>query len=96
MITNPLTWTSSEEPAPIELNQGVLLEDMRKLYPSGADAQIEGRILWVNHLNFPGALFVKNMSKNYHVGDINLFWMNIRANLRTKSRAFSQLSIQKN
>ena len=85
MVTNPLTWTTTEERAPASLNKGVVLKDLDRTYPASADATISGRVLWVSSLNFPGGFLIRR--KNLHIGDINLFWMNIRENtaLRVKS-----------
>ncbi len=85
MVTNPLTWTTTEERAPASLNKGVVLKSLDKTYPASADAAISGRVLWVSSLNFPGGFLIRR--KNLHIGDINLFWMNIRENtaLRVKS-----------
>lgn len=86
MVTNPLTWTTTSEYAPASLNMGVMLKDPSKLYPGGADARINGRILSVKNINFPGSFLVQR--KNLHIGDINLFWMNIRQNTLTRTKAY--------
>jgi hypothetical protein len=86
MVTNPLTWTTTEEYAPASLNKGVMLKDPSKLYPHSADAKINGRVLSVKEINFPGSFLIRR--KNLHIGDINLFWMNIRENTKTRVRNF--------
>ncbi len=86
MVTNPLTWTTTEEYAPASLNKGVMLKDPSKLYLNGADAKINGRVLSVREINFPGSFLIRR--KNLHIGDINLFWMNIRENTMTRVRNF--------
>lgn len=88
MVTNPLTWTSSDgQPAPDSLNDGAVLTRFDRVYRHAADARIHDRILWVSELHFPGSLLVRK-KKNLHVGDINLYYVNIRENARTRVNAF--------
>jgi len=87
MITNPLTWSSlPNEEAPTSLNKGAVLTKFDKLFYKAADARIHDRVLWVSELNFPGSFLVRK--KNLHVGDINLFWMNIRDNCTTRVSSY--------
>lgn len=85
-VTNPLTWDTSGTFAPRELNKGAIVRDFNKIHPRAADAQIQERILWVDKLRFPGQLLLQ--TKNYHAGDINLFYVNIRQNLQARIHAF--------
>jgi hypothetical protein len=85
-VTNPLTWTMSEQPASRRLNKGGILINFNKIVPHVAGARIHNGILWVPRLHFPGSMLY--MKKNYHVGDINLFYLNIRENVRTRIRCF--------
>jgi hypothetical protein len=86
MVTNPLTWTTNSEPAPRSLNAGAVLRKFNKLYPMVADATVNKKVLWIDEIKFPGSVFLK--MKNYHIGDINLFYMNIRKNLRQRVASF--------
>ncbi|MGZ5248043.1 MAG: DUF3089 domain-containing protein, partial [Flavitalea sp.] len=86
MVTNPLTWTTTEEPARASLNKGVVLKDLDKTFPAAADATISGKVLWVSSLNFPYGFLIRR--KNLHIGDINLFWMNIRENTALRVRSY--------
>lgn len=77
-VTNPLSWTTNSTLAPKELNEGAVLLKYEKIYPELADAQVENGVLWVHKPKFPGSfLYTK---KNYHVADLNFFWMNVRKN----------------
>lgn len=87
-VTNPLTWTTQPDYAPYALNQGSVLQKFNKLYRQVADAQIEKSILWTSRLHFPGSFWFR--TKNYHVGDINLFYLNIRTNLRQRVEQFKK------
>ena len=87
-VTNPITWTITEEYAPKELNAGGILSDFNKLVPHVNDAWIHENVLWVHKPHFPGSFFFR--TRNYHIGDINLFYMNVRQNIRARIRAYSK------
>jgi len=90
-VTNPLTWTTSDEPAPKSLNQGAVLFKFNHVLPQIADAQIHDGILWTHKPHFPGSIFY--LTRNYHIGDINLFYVNIRENIRTRIKAYRQTHV---
>jgi hypothetical protein len=83
-VVNPLTWTTTEAYAPRDLNQGavVFTKDFNKVVYKLVDAQVHDGVLWVHRPHFPGSFLYR--SKNYHIGDINLFYVNIRNNVRTR------------
>ena len=85
-VTNPLTWKTDETYAPSSLNQGGVLRDFNKINKHVTDAQVHENYLWVKKPTFRGSLFYR--SKNYHIGDINLFYLNIRSNIQTRIRLF--------
>jgi hypothetical protein len=85
-ISNPLTWTLTEEYAAQALNLGGVLLKFNRVQPQVADAQIHDDILWTRKPRFPGSIFY--LTKNYHIGDINLFYVNIRENIRARVKAF--------
>jgi hypothetical protein len=43
-------------------------------------------VLWISKPKFPGAFLLK--TKNYHVGDINLFYRSIQENIESRKRAY--------
>ncbi len=88
IVTNPLTWTNSDEYAPKELNLGGVLIKFNQISPHVADAQIHKNILWLNKPHFQGSFFFR--TTNYHVGDINLFYMNIRENVHGRIAAYKR------
>lgn len=78
-VTNPLTWTTGTEYAPRKLNKGSLLTQFNRLYKQTTDAQIDNGFLYINKPKFPWSfLFFK---RNYHIADINLYYINIRENV---------------
>lgn len=85
-VTNPLTWTLTDEYAPPSLNKGGVLLNFNKLKPAVVDAQIHGNVLWSSKPKFFGNILLKK--KNYHIGDINLFYTNIRSNVKTRIKMF--------
>jgi hypothetical protein len=87
-VCNPLTWTTDTVYAPHSLNLGAVLTKFNRIVPEAADAEIHHDFLWIHKPHYPGSLFY--FSRNYHIGDINLFYVNIRQNLRTRIRSFSQ------
>lgn len=86
IVVNPLTWTTTEEYAGTELNKGGVLRQFNKVIPGVVSAQVHGNILWTSKPDMPGKILL--IQKNYHIGDINLFYVNIRENVRTRIGAF--------
>lgn len=89
VVINPLTWAADTVFAPASLNKGGILLKFNKLVKHIVSAQVYQNVLWTSKPDFFGKLFLT--SKNYHVGDINLFYMNIRENIRTRVNAFLKL-----
>src|SRR5256714_552157 len=85
-VTNPLNWTTGGDYAGYDLNKGAVLKKFNKLYPHVTDAQIHNSILWSNRPKFPGSFLYR--VNNYHIGDINLFYLSIRENMQTRIRSF--------
>lgn len=88
-VTNPLTWNTTEIYAPYKLNKGGVITNFNKLRTGITNAQVHGGVLWIGRPHLPGS-FLLNM-KNFHVGDINLFYLNIRENVRQRTRAYDSL-----
>jgi hypothetical protein len=86
VVINPLTWTTTLDFAPSILNKGGILRNFNHVVPHAVSAQIHNNILWSSKPDVPGKIFYTQ--KNYHVGDINLFYMNIRENISARISAF--------
>jgi len=84
IVTNPLTWDTNAGIAVKAKNIGGILKNFNKLRPGVVNAEIRGNILWSSKPAFFGSFLIRQ--KNYHVGDINLFYANIRQNVRTRIR----------
>lgn len=86
VVINPLTWTSDTLPITAAQNKGGVLLKFNKVVPKVVSAQIHGNVLWSSKPNVFGKIFFNK--KNYHAGDINLFYLNIRENVRERIGAF--------
>ncbi len=86
IVVNPLTWSIDTLYAPAELNTGAVLRKFNKVSPHAVDAQVHENILWASKPKFFGSMFLT--SSNFHIGDINLFYNNIRQNVLTRIKLF--------
>ena len=87
-VTNPLTWRTDSMYAPRTLNEGSVLFKFNKLYRHTTDAQISNGLLYVRRPKFPWSFLY--FTRNYHIGDINLFYLNIRENVGQRIRSFKR------
>lgn len=79
---NPLSWTTDSEYVSVDKNLGGVLRNFKKIRPQLSDAQNADGMLWINKLNFFWG-FLLNWDR-YHMVDYNLYWMNIRANVKER------------
>jgi len=86
LVTNPLTWKTDNEYAHKNMNTGSLLYKFNKIYKRTTDAQVHEGVIWVNRPKFPWSFLYS--TKNYHVGDINLYYMNIRENVDQRVKKY--------
>ena len=85
-VTNPITWKTGSEYAHKKLNRGSVLFKFNKIYKRTTDAQIYEGVIWVKRPKFPWSFLYS--TKNYHVGDINLYYMNIRENVDQRIKSY--------
>lgn len=78
-VTNPITWKTDNEYASRKMNKGSVLFKFNKIYKKTTDAQINEGVIWVKRPKFPWSFLYS--TKNYHVGDINLYYMDIKKNV---------------
>jgi hypothetical protein len=83
---NPLSWRSDTVYCPKKMHKGAVLTDFKKIRKGMCDAQVHQNILWIHRPKFPGSRLIKN--PNYHIGDYNLFYMDIRENVRKQVDAY--------
>ncbi|RYY46383.1 MAG: DUF3089 domain-containing protein [Chitinophagaceae bacterium] len=85
IVINPLTWKQDTLYAPPALNRGSVLTKFNRL-GKPVDAQVHRNILWTSKPKFFGSVLLR--TKNYHIGDINLFYANIREDVRRRIGLF--------
>lgn len=85
-VTNPLSWRSDSVAVDREANAGSVLRDFSTIVKHTTDAQVHGGVLWVHRPSFRGSVFLR--TKNYHIADINLFYINMRMNIEERINAF--------
>lgn len=87
ICVNPLTWTTSMQWVSQDSDAGTLGRNFNKLYPKLVSAGIDSttHLLWVTF-----SRDIDNISKmkNLHIADYNLFWMNIRQNVKQRIAAY--------
>jgi hypothetical protein len=98
VAVNPISWeVATPFPAsdtciaegslvPKERHRGAVLRPFGKKYPGICDAQVVGGVVWVTKPRFWGSFLYR--SPNYHAGDINLFYLDIRGNAVHRARQF--------
>ena len=86
LVTNPITWKTDSTYASKKMNTGSVLYKFNKLYKRTADAQIHEGIIWASRPKFPWSFLYS--TKNYHVGDINLYYINIRENIGQRIKTY--------
>jgi len=87
IVTNPLTWTLDKAFAPAELNAGAVLKKFEKgPILHFIDARADDGLLMVSRPKIPGVPFLP--TRNYHIGDMNFFYVNIRQNVQLRVEAY--------
>jgi len=86
--TNPISWSSTVRKNPLELHQGILFGTGKIKNPQSLAVEISRGTLQVKELTMPWSFFYR--WKNYHVGDYNLFWLNIQSNFAVRCTSWYQ------
>ncbi len=90
-VVNPINWKTDNSLVLSENQKGAVLYNFNKIFYHTQNAKAEGNALWISHPKFPGSILYR--TKNYHVGDINLFYVDIRKDV---SRRISYYLYNKN
>ncbi len=88
LCVNPITWTTSETPSDKALHKGMVLKDFNELHAHITSASVapKANILWVE---MPVAQDdSKGTMNNFHIVDLNLFYMDVRENVKQRTNAF--------
>lgn len=84
--TNPLSWSLSDSAVSRKENKGAVLFKLNKRYQQTNGARNHYGVVWTNRPRFFYGIFMR--TKNYHAGDINLFYYSIRKNVRERIEAY--------
>ena len=76
ICVNPISFRTDTELATKELHEGAVLFGFKLTEPHTQSAQIYKNIVRTNKPHVFGNIFFNR--KNYHIGDINLFYLNVR------------------
>ncbi len=83
MCVHPITWTVRPGSSALNDHEGVVLSQMRFAFPQSIRASIQQGVLQIDQ---PQVRFGRWLQRdNWHVGDINLFWININKNARFRA-----------
>ncbi|MEO1217033.1 MAG: DUF3089 domain-containing protein [Bacteroidota bacterium] len=86
VVVNPINWKTDGSFAPESMHKGYLNAKYSKIKSQSIHAQAHQGILWVKS-PLPLAPI-----KNFHVGDINLFWVDIRENVEVRVNEFIEVN----
>ncbi|MFM1775143.1 MAG: hypothetical protein RJA53_753 [Bacteroidota bacterium] len=86
IVTNPLTFNKSIPNASWDANKGGVLTNFNKIAKGVAEAKLTDKVLWTAKPKIFGSFLVKN--PNYHIGDYNLYYVNVRENVMERIKAF--------
>ena len=85
LVTHPVTWSQTVTSSDYPDHLGVVRPSFR-LSKSGAirgDISPDG-VLWIDHPKVFGGKWLQR--EDWHSGDINLFWVNVRKNVSTRAK----------
>ena len=79
---NPITWKTDSVPNMTYKHKGILLTDRRLRFRKSLSVYNHQGMVWIKR---PKNIILRlYASKNYHIADYNLFWLNIRDNLKLR------------
>jgi len=85
VASNPITWDVSMN-TKREDHKGFLYSN-GKMYDKALKIEVIDGMIWTTLPRFPHRLFAI-FKKNYHVGDVNLFWVDIQKNSELRVRTW--------
>ena len=84
-VVNPISWDTSKKTT-LKEHKGFLFWN-NKLYTNSVRSKTIDGAICIAPPNFPYKYLVRTM-KDYHLGDVNLFWMDIRENSKLRVLSF--------
>lgn len=88
---NPLTWKQDVTIAENKLHAGAVPFDWKKTETHLLRAQVHGTLLWITFTDPSLKKGFYHLGTNYHVSDVNLFYMNIRENAALRVQSYLSL-----
>lgn len=85
-VVNPLSMTTAAGLVSADKHEGAVLIGFKPLPAHMTDAEIHKGILWVNKPMFRGSFLYR--TPNYHAGDFNLFYFNVRSDAQRRIGLF--------
>jgi len=85
---NPFTWKQDATAAPGKLHSGAVPFDFKSVQYNISEVKVHGALLWVKFNPAVGNSGFFHFGTNYHVSDVNLFYMNIRENAELRVRTY--------
>ena len=85
-VANPLNWNSQPQLIGQESHKGAVLRNFNKVFRNIVEARIYNGMLWTNKPKFPLSFLFNR--KNYHVVDMNFFYVDIQENAIERTEAF--------
>ena len=85
VVINPVTWDTTAI-ARRELHKGFLYSN-GKIYAKSFDTHTDNGVIWISTPHFPYRYLTFTL-RNYHIGDVNLFWEDIRENSLLRVKTF--------
>jgi len=87
-VVNPLSWDTSTVEVPAEDNPGAVVFENGEVLPGLIGAQIRDGVVVADRPKFKGSWLIR--TKDYHRGDINLYYLSIRENLQARLENLEQ------
>jgi Protein of unknown function (DUF3089) len=85
-VVNPLSMTTEKGIVSAENHQGGVLVGFKKASVKTINTEIHNGVLWVSKPKFRGSFLFR--SPNYHIGDYNLFYFNVREDAKRRVGLF--------
>ena len=86
--TNPISWTN--EAATTAMHKGAILYNFDALEAGICEAEQHEGLIWMDKPKFKGSAFF--VQKNYHIGDFNLFYLDVRENAINRLNTWLELN----
>jgi Protein of unknown function (DUF3089) len=85
-VVNPLSWNTQTQLISKDKHQGFVLVGFKAIGKNNIETQIHNGTLWASKPSFKGSILFR--TKNYHIGDFNLFYFNIREDAKRRVGLF--------